>query len=191
MTHPQLRLLSKHYPVEDHTPLHVDVDSTRLWDLVNDEKVHLVLRRPALAELARRHDPDLIDYCEKLLNSEDYEEWLTGISTLSSIGTPEAVDRLILLYAHSLSDERKVVLSAVAKILTAEHVKPFSIMMREIAVPGEIDVTCWTRVAISTLQDVCTRFGIETVIAGQLPLSTENPFSEELCLDDVTLTPER
>ena len=49
----------------------------------------------------------------------------------------------------------------VAKILTAEHVKPFSIMVREVACPGELDVSGWTRTAISTLKDVCKRFGID------------------------------
>jgi hypothetical protein len=173
MTSPLLRLLSKPSRIEDHTPLYADIDSTQLWDLVNDERVHLVLRRPALLELARRKDSDLMDYCEELLNSDDYEKWLTGLSTLSAIGSHDAVDRLILAYAHSLNGNRKVVLSVVARILTAEHVKPFSIMVREIAVPGELDVTGWTRVAISTLQEVCRRFGVETVRIGEFPDSND------------------
>lgn len=161
MTRPQLRLLSTPPSIENHTPLYVDVDSARLWNLVHDETVHLVLRRPALQELARRRDPLLMDYCEILLGSDDYENWLTGINTLVALGTLEAVDRLILVYAQSLNDERKLVLSMVAKVLTAEHVKPFSIMVREVAVPGELDVSGWTKTAISTLQDVCKRFGLE------------------------------
>jgi hypothetical protein len=104
-----------------------------------------------------------MDHCEKLLGSEDYEEWILGIDLLVALGTPNAVDRLILVYAQSLNDERKHVLCMVAKILTAEHVKPFSIMVRDVACPGELDVSGWTRVAISTLKDVCKRFGIEMV----------------------------
>jgi hypothetical protein len=191
MTQPQLRLLSRPSSVEDHTPLHVDVDSARLWNLIFDEKVHLVLRRPALLELARRKDPDLMDYCEKLLQSDDYEEWLTGLNTMSAIGTSEVVDRLILVYARSLSIDRRVVLNSVAQILTAEHVKAFSIMVRDIAVPGEIDVTGWTKVAISTLEDACKRFGIETVIVGRLQESTESASSEASMLDDFPLTHEK
>ncbi|MHA2351921.1 MAG: hypothetical protein ACXABX_02235 [Candidatus Thorarchaeota archaeon] len=163
MTQPRLRLLSTPSHIEDHTPLYVDVDSAQLWNLVEDETVHLVLRKPALLELARRQDPLLMDHCEKLLGSEDYEEWILGIDLLVALGTPNAVDRLILVYAQSLNDERKHVLCMVAKILTAEHVKPFSIMVRDVACPGELDVSGWTRVAISTLKDVCKRFGIEMV----------------------------
>lgn len=185
MTQPQLRLLSRPSLSEDHTPLHVDIDSARLWDLIFDEKVHLVLRRPALAELARRQDAKLMDYCEDLLKSNDYEEWLTALTTLSAIGTNAAVDRLILVYAHSLNEDRRIVLSHVAKILTAEHIKPFSIMVREIACPGEIDITGWTRVAISTLQDACKRFGVKTIIDGRLPDSVENEI-ETHDTDDLT-----
>jgi hypothetical protein len=183
MTSPQLRLLSRPSSVEDHTPLYIDIDSTQLWDLVNDERVHLILRRPALLELARRKDSNLLDYCEQLLVSDDYEEWLTALSTLSAIGSPDAADRLILAYAHSLNENRKVVLSIVAKILTAEHVRPFSIMVREIAIPGEIDVTGWTRVATSTLQEVCRRFGLETVKIGEFSDSNDNPNAEDLNID--------
>lgn len=162
MTQPRLRLLSTPSHIENHTPLYVDVDSAQLWNLVEDETVHLILRKPALLELARRQDPLLMDHCEKLLDAEDYESWLMGISILVALGTPEAVDRLILVYAQSLNDERRHVLGMVAKILTADHVKPFSIMVREVACPGELDVSGWTRTAISTLRDVCKRFGIET-----------------------------
>ena len=190
MTQPQLRLLSRPSLREDHTPLHVDVDSARLWDLIFDEKVHLVLRRPALAELARRQDPKLMDYCESLLKSDDSEEWLTALATLSAIGTNAAVDRLILVYAHSLNEDRRMVLSHVARILTAEHIKPFSIMVREVACPGEIDVTGWTRVAISTLQDACKRFGVTTIIDGSIVDSVENE-DESHSIDDLTTIPKR
>jgi bifunctional pyridoxal-dependent enzyme with beta-cystathionase and maltose regulon repressor activities len=152
MTHPQLRLLSRPSHSEDHTPLYVDVDSARLWDLIFDEKVYLVLRRPALVELARRKDPKLMDYCENLLKSDDYEDWLTGLATLSAVGTNEAVDSLILAYAHSF--------------------------------------TGWTRVAISTLQDACKRFGVETIIDGRIPDLIEEA-TEFHTIDDLTTTPER
>ncbi len=190
MTHSQLRLLSRPSLIEDHTPLYVDVDSARLWDLIFDEKVHLVLKRPALVELARRKDPKLMDYCENLVKSDDYEEWLTGLATLSAVGTNEAVDSLILVYAHSLNEDRRVVLSYVAKILTAEHVKPFSIMVREVAVPGEIDVTGWTRVAISTLLNACKRFGVATILDGRICDSIKET-ADSQTLDDLTTTSKR
>lgn len=192
MTRPRLRLLSAPPRIENHTPLYVDVDSARLWNLVNDDTVHLILRKPALQELARRRDSHLMDYCENLLSSDEYENWLTAISTLVALGTTEAVDRLILVYAQSLNDERKLVLSMVAKVLTADHVKPFSIMVREVAVPGELDVSGWTKTAISTLQDVCKRFGIE--IHG-VYVGTEEEIhkvsSAASNLDDITTIPDK
>jgi len=172
MTQPRLRLLSTPSHIENHTPLYVDVDSARLWNLVEDETVHLILRKPALLELARRQDPLLMDYCEKLIGSENYEDWLMGIDLLVSLGTPDAVDRLILVYAQSLSDERRHVLCMVAKILTAEHVKAFGIMVREVAIPGELDVSGWTKTAISTLKDACKRFGVETYGVSDLEVET-------------------
>jgi hypothetical protein len=133
-----------------------------------------------------------MDHCEKLLGSEDYEDWLMGINTLVALATPEAVDRLILVYAQSLNDERRHVLCMVAKILTAEHVKPFSIMVRDIAVPGELDVSGWTRTAISTLKDVCKRFGIETV--GEDISEEDSGFavsSEDQDIDEISTIPEK
>jgi hypothetical protein len=128
-----------------------------------------------------------MDYCEKLLSSDDYEDWLTALSTLSSIGTHDAVDRLVLVYARSLNEDRRIVLSHVAKILTAEHIKPFSIMVREVACPGEIDITGWTKVAIATLQNTCKRFGVKTVLDGTIVGSIEEE-AESLSIDELSTT---
>jgi hypothetical protein len=163
---PQLRLLSHPTPSENRPSLHSDVGSPRLWDLLRDTTVHTILKRSVLTELARRRDPDLMEHCENLLASESRSDWCLGISTLSTLATPEAVDRLISAFARSLGKDRRYVLEAVASILTADFVKPFSIMVREVAGPGELDVSRWTRIAISTLNEVCKRFGIETVGEG-------------------------
>lgn len=164
MSHPpQLRLLSHKVPPENHPTLHNDVDSARLWDLLRDRGVHTVLKKSALKELARRRDPALIDYCEMLLGSESRSDWCLGITTLSVLATHEAVDLLISAFARSLGENRIYVLESVASILTADFVKPFSIMVREVARSGELDVSHWTRVAVSTLKEVCKRFGIETI----------------------------
>ena len=78
----------------------------------------------------------------------------------------------------------------VAKILTAEHVKPFSIMVREVACPGELDVSGWTKVAISTLRDVCSRFGIETY--GVSGVETDSMDSlRSLDIDKVSTFPDK
>jgi hypothetical protein len=133
-----------------------------------------------------------MDYCEKLLCSDDYEDWLMSINILVAVGTPEAVDRLILVYAQSLNDERRHVLCMVAKILTAVHVKPFSIMVREVACPGELDVSGWTKTAISTLKDVCRRFGIETYGNGDVMSDNHeiNP-SDSQDIDEISTMPDR
>jgi hypothetical protein len=131
-----------------------------------------------------------MDYCEDLLTSDEYENWFTAISALVALGSTEAVDRLIMVYAKSLNDERKLVLSMVAKVLTADHVKPFSIMVREVAVPGELDVSGWTKTAISTLQDVCKRFGIE-VIGVSIDSKEELTTLETPGLDEIAANPEK
>jgi len=190
MTQPQLRLLSTPSHIQNHTPLYVDVDSARLWNLVEDDTVHLVLRKPALLELARRHDLLLMDYCEKLLSSKDYEQWLMGLDVLVALGTHDAVDRLILVYAQSLNDERRYVLSMVAKVLTAEHVKPFSIMVRNLACPGELDVSGWTKTAISTLKNVCKRFGVDVYGVGDGFVKEQNT-PESLSFNDISTISER
>jgi hypothetical protein len=152
----------------------------------------MILKKPALLELARRQDHLLMDYCERMLGSEDYEDILMGINILVALGTPDAVDRLILVYAQSLNDERRHVLCMVAKILTAEHVKPFSIMVRELARPGELDVSGWTRTAISTLKDVCKRFGVETYGGDYATVETEaKGNSEAPDIDEVSTIPDR
>ncbi|MHA2461775.1 MAG: hypothetical protein ACXAEJ_11085, partial [Candidatus Thorarchaeota archaeon] len=130
---------------------------------VQDKSVHLILRELGLLELARRQDSDLLDFCECMLSSEDTDEWMVAVKILGALQTDEAVDRLIMVYAQSLSSDRRFVTGEVAKILTANHVHPFTVMARELAGPGEIDVTGWTSVAISTLKDVCKRFGVEVV----------------------------
>jgi hypothetical protein len=126
-----------------------------------------------------------MDHCERLLGSEDCDDWLMGIDILVALGTPAAVDRLILVYAQSLNDERRHVLCMVAKILTAEHVKPFSIMVRDIATPGELDVSGWTKIAISTLVDVCKRFGIDTYGEGETAPERTGSL-DQLDLDEIT-----
>jgi hypothetical protein len=63
-------------------------------------------------------------------------------------------------------------------------------MVREVAVPGELDVSGWTKTAISTLQDVCKRFGVEVhgvYIGSDEDLSTlDTP-----TLDEITAIPEK
>ena len=169
MTQPQL-FLSVCQPSQppDPTPLHADTNRTKLWELVKDETVHLILREPGLLELARRRDPELLDFCETMLTSGDLDDWFVAVKTIASIGTRKAIDRLVMIYASSHSDDRRFITNLVAKILTTDFVHPFSIMVRELAIPGKLDITGWTSTAVATLQGVCKRQGIEAILTGRV-----------------------
>jgi len=167
MTPPlRLRLVCHPPSRPEHTPLHADTDRMQLWELVNDQEVHLILRAPGLMELARRRDAGVIDYCENLLESDNSEEWFLGVKTIAELGTQEGIDRLVMIYAASLDEKRRYIMHLIAKTLTTENVHPFSIMVRGLTTSGEVDITGWTSTAVATLQDVCKRMGVETVTNG-------------------------
>jgi hypothetical protein len=161
---PQLRLVCHPASRPEHTPLHADADRAQLWKLVRDRTSHLLIRAPRLLELARRRDPDLISFCEGLLSSQEKEDWFLALKAIAALDTPEAIEKLVMTFAGTLSnDDRLYIINLVARSLTADFVHPFSIMVRDIAHPGEIDISDWTKTAISTLQDVCKRYGILTL----------------------------
>ena len=163
MSRPRLRLVSNSNLIESEIPMHTSSDTAQLWELVKDKSVHCILQEPAIMELARRNTPGIFDCCEDLLDSDQHDNWLIGIKALAVIGTNEALNRLIVLFAHSIENDRRLILDLIAKKLTANHVKPFSIIVRDVAAPGVLDVTGWTSVAIATLIEVCSRFGVEVV----------------------------
>lgn len=163
MNHPRLRLHSRPESDVDRTSLHAQTSSVQLWELVRDKNIHLLLREPAMIELARRNESEMFEFCEKLAVSDDFDDWLASIRTLAALRTREAVDRLVMLYAQCYSEDRIIIIDVVGRLLTAEHIHPFSIMTRQLAKPGELDVTGWTSVAIDTLKNVCKRLGVEVV----------------------------
>jgi hypothetical protein len=65
-----------------------------LWDTIKNTELHILLREPALMELARRREPGILSFCETLVNCGDQECWFTGIKALAALGTYEAVQRL-------------------------------------------------------------------------------------------------
>ncbi len=169
MTQPQLVLSVCHPSQPDPTPpQHADTDRIKLWELVKDDSVHLILREPGLLELARRRDPELLDFCESMFASGDIDDWFVAVKTIASIATRKAIDRLVMIYAGSYSDNRRFITNLIAKVLTTDFVHPFTIMIRELATPGELDITGWTSTAIATLQGVCKRHGIEVILTGQV-----------------------
>jgi len=154
----------------------------QLWELVRDEDVHLLLREPAMIELARRNELEMLEFCKKLAVSGDFDEWLASIRALAALRSREAVDLLVMLYARCYSEDRTIIIDVVGRILTAEHIHPFSIMIRQLAKPGKLDVTGWTSVAIGTLKNVCKRLGVEVVDdigTGQEVSELEIPANQE------------
>ena len=176
---PRLRLVCHPPSRPEHTPLHVDTDRAQLWELVNDETVHLILKASGLMELARRRDPEVLDYCKNLLDSGNSDEWYLGIKVIAAMGNAEAIETLLMIYASSLNGDRKYITGILAQNLTIDYVHPFTIMLRELAVPGELDITGWTSVAVATLQDACDKRGIETIFEG----ATQSEHSRMLELD--------
>ncbi len=184
---PRLRLVCHPPSRPEHTPLHADTDRAQLWELVNDQDVHLILRAPGLMELARRHDSSVLDYCEKLLESNNSEEWFLGVKTIAELGTQEAIDRLVMIYAASFDEKRRYILHLIAKALTTKNVHPFSIMVRELVICDEVDITGWTSTAVATLQDVCKRMGVETVTKGATQNSASRLLEAESELVDASI----
>ena len=134
---PRLRLVCHPPSRPEHTPLHVDTDRAQLWALVNDEEVHLILRAPGLIELARRRDPDVLNYCKKLIDSGNSEEWYLGIKAVAAIGTPESIDKLLMIYASSLNDDRKYITGIVAQRCPEEFFKRFPLCVGYFRLQGE------------------------------------------------------
>ncbi|MDF1537473.1 MAG: hypothetical protein P1Q69_01035 [Candidatus Thorarchaeota archaeon] len=131
----------------------------QLWELVHDKDVHLILRAPGLMELARRRDAGVIDYCETLIKSNNSEEWFLGVKTIAELGTQEAIDRLVMIYAASLDEKRRYIMHLIAKTLTTKNVHPFSVMVRELADSDEVDITRWTSTVVTTLQYFVNEWG--------------------------------
>ena len=160
MTRPTLCLFTR-TPIQDSIPMHTSAGNAQLWELVTDKKIHLILREPAMQELARRKDTGVMNLCEELLNSDNIEEWFVAVRILGHLHTSNSIERLIKLYTRTNLSDRVFITRILAKILYADYAHPFSIMVRNLAVPGELDVTGWTAIALTTLKNACKRFGVE------------------------------
>jgi hypothetical protein len=131
-----------------------------LWDTAKNSDLHILLREPALMELARRKEPGLLSFCEYLVNCGDQECWFTGIKALAALGTHESVQRLLAVSGSLNPWDRKIVIQTVATVLTSAHREAFRRVVRLFAVPGKLDVTGWTGTALRVLQSVCEECGI-------------------------------
>ncbi|MHA1925831.1 MAG: hypothetical protein ACW974_07935 [Candidatus Thorarchaeota archaeon] len=90
-----------------------------LWDTIKNTELHILLREPALIELARRKEPGILSFCETLVNCGDQECWFTGIKALAAMGTYEAVQRLLAVSGSLNPWDRKIVIQTVATVLTS------------------------------------------------------------------------
>ncbi|MFW9803478.1 MAG: hypothetical protein ACFFFC_12535 [Candidatus Thorarchaeota archaeon] len=134
-----------------------------LWDTVKNSELHILLREPALIELAQRREPGVLSFCENLVNCGDQECWFTGIKALAALGTYEAVQRLLAVSGSLNPWDRKIVIQTVATVLTSPQREAFRRVARLFAVPGKLNVTGWTATALRVLRSVCEECGIHLV----------------------------
>lgn len=132
-----------------------------LWDTAKDEDLHIILREPALLELARRKEPGVLAYCDKLLLSEDQECWFSALKILETLNTYDAVQRLLVICGYSGTRNRKVVMNTLARVLTPTHSEGFRRILRSMISPGVLDVTGWSPTALRVLMAVCIEQKIE------------------------------
>lgn len=136
------------------------IQNGQLWTRAVDRNIHLFLREPAIRELARRRDSRTADFCEALLKSGDPDDFLVAVDTLAQLGGNYAVTRLIGLCLDCLVHDRAIVLSRLAQLVTGNQAKPFTAMIRELIMPGEIKTKGWTPLAKELLVDECRRQGL-------------------------------
>ena len=131
-----------------------------LWDTTKNHALNIVLREPALIELANRKDPGVIAFCDSLLHSEDQESWFSALKALEVLNTYDAAQRLLILCGNSGTGDRKIALSVLARVLTSSQREGFRRLLRSVLAPGELDISRWTPTALRVLESVCHELGI-------------------------------
>jgi hypothetical protein len=138
---------------------------------VKNTSLNIILREPALLELASRKDPGVIAFCEQLLRAEDQESWFSALKALETLNTYDAAQRLLVLCGTSSTGDRKIVLNVLARILSSSQREGFRRLIRSVISPGELDVSNWTPTALRVLEAVCAEKGVQIVDPEGLPLS--------------------
>ena len=133
------------------------ISSECLWKKVTDDKIHPMLREPALLELARRRDGRLFNLCERMMALEDIDEWFLAVFTLCELGTHQAIQRLLLHASNCGPSRKRVVLKEIAKVLTKDLREDFIEIADMFGVPGILNITGWTKPALSALSEICRR----------------------------------
>ncbi len=147
-----------------------DTLTESLWTTVRNNSLNIILREPAMLELATRKDPGVIAYCDNLLRVEDQESWFSALKVLETLNTYDAAQRLLVLAGTAGTGDRKIVLNVLARVLCSSHREGFRRLIRTVVTPGELDVTNWTPTSLRVLEYVCAEKGIQIVDTAGLPL---------------------
>jgi len=192
MRHNQLILEFKSTIPDYITPSLQETLTESLWDTVKDESLHIILREPALIELARRQEPGVLSYCDRLLISEDYECWFSGLKALENLNTYDAVQKLLVVCGYSGTGDRKIVMHVLARVLSDTHREGFRRILRSMITPGTLDVTGWSPTALRVLKAVCIEQGIEVETSvHSLARSFRRPETETSDATSVHIRPQR
>ena len=167
----RLVLVSSDVNYDSPIDLHTQTLTESLWDTVKNSSLNIILREPALLELASRKDPGVIAFCDHLLRNEDQESWFSALKALEILSTYDAAQRLLVLCGTSSTGDRKIVLNVLARILGSSQREGFRRLIRSVLAPGELDVTNWTPTALRGLEAVCAEKGVQIVDPAGLPLS--------------------
>ncbi|RDE12458.1 MAG: hypothetical protein C4K48_10010 [Candidatus Thorarchaeota archaeon] len=156
----QLTLVARESVADFSESTLTDTLTESLWDITKNHTLNIILREPALLELASRRDPGVIVFCDYLLHSEDQECWFSALKALEALNTYEAAQRLLILCGDSGTGDRKIVLNVLARVLTSSQREGFRRLLRSILAPGELDISRWTSTALRVLESVCHELGI-------------------------------
>jgi len=159
----QLVLLSSDIVLEAITETLTRTLTESLWDTVKNVSLNIILREPALLELASRKDPGVLTYCDQLLRLDDQESWFSALKALETLNTYDAAQRLLVLGGSSNTGDRKIVLGVLARVLSSSQREGFRRLLRSVVAPGELDITSWTSTALRVLERVCAEKGIQIV----------------------------
>ncbi len=156
-----------------------------LWDTIKDESLHMILRESALLELARRKEPGVLAYCDKLILSEDEECWFSALKALETLNTYDATQRLLVICGYSGTRNRNIAMNSLARILTSSHTEGFRRILRSSITPGVLDVTGWSPTALRVLMAVCIEQNIE--VETSIYSLAQSIKRTEICKKDSTL----
>jgi hypothetical protein len=156
----QLTLVARDSVADISESALTDTLTESLWDTTKNHTLNIILREPALLELANRKDPGVITFCDNLLHSEDQECWFSALKALEALNTYDAAQRLLILCGDSGTGDRKIVLNVLARVLTSSQREGFRRLLRSVLAPGELDISRWTPTALRVLASVCHELGI-------------------------------